>query len=135
MPDQNLLSMLEQVEEYHASLSIDHAQLESYLNTNSKEDPFIVEYFSTIMIRIVNYCLLGDTDIACEIYKKNSRYFSIIPDEFAYMVVHIEYWVGRALVSESRSEEAKAMLKGLLKRKKTDFSINTRIRRVLADIK
>jgi len=135
LPDQNLMAILEQVELYQNSLSLDLFQLESYLSTNCREDPFIIEFFSATMVRIVCYCLMGDTDIACEIYKNCSKFLPLLPEDSGYMVYHIEYWVGRALVSEERPEEAKALLKGLLKRKKCEFSLNTRIRKILSDIK
>ena len=134
MADENLAANLRLVEAYQSSIFIDTKQLESYFVTNNKEDPFIIEFFSATLIRIVSYCLMGDTDIALNIYQETCKYLCLLSEESAYIVYHIEYWAGRAMVSEERIEEAKAILKALLKKKKCEFGINNRIRSVLSEL-
>lgn len=133
LPDDILVAILEDVEQYQNSLSIDIEQLETYYAANKKGDPFIVEFYSATLMRIVMSCLLGDTDVACNIYTDTSKYLCLLPEDFGYMIYHTEYWVGRALISEERKDEARIILRGLLKRKKFEFSMNTRIRKILVD--
>lgn len=134
LSDNIIMEIIEQVEEYQASLTLYEEQLDSYLKTNSKEDPLIIEYLSTILIKVVSYCLLGDTDIACGVFKANQKYFSLLSEEYAYIISHTEYWASRALISENEPLEAKAMLKALLKKKKGEFSLNSRVRKILSEL-
>lgn len=134
LPDEYLKRILDKVEEFKNSLTLNVQKLKILLTANNKSDPDIIEYFSASLISLICNCLLGDTDIACHIYDSIKHFIVLIPEDYAYLTPHIEYWVGRALIAEERGKEAKTVLKNALKHKKHEFNIANKIKKVLGEV-
>lgn len=135
LPDEILRLILDDVQKYKQELDFSTKHLNFYLQKNvPRNEALIVEYFSAILIEVVGNSLLGEIELTSSIYEDNKAYLNMIPDDYIYMIPHIEYWVGRALVADEKEKEARAVLKSAIKRKKVEFNIVNKIKKVMNDV-
>jgi len=132
LPDEKLQIILADLNKYRQQL-ID-GLLDSK-NGSEKENSLLIEFASSTLIVIVSNCLMGETELACAIYESSKPILYKPPsDQLVYILHHIEYWVGRALIEDRRLDEAREILKASLKKKKCTLNIAHKVKQVLAGI-
>lgn len=134
LPDQTLRLILEDVSTYKQGLGMTPTELKNYLQKGPKNEGLLVDFFSAVLIETVNNSLLGETDVTVNIFEEVKPYLGMVPEDYIYMIPHIEYWVGRSLVAEEKEKDARVVLKNALKRKKAEFNIANKIKKVIADV-
>ena len=134
LPDEKLQEIIQDLNTFRQSLLDNLAENASKINDANKEYPMLADFISSTLIIIVSYCLIGETEIACTIYDSSKPYLYKYSDQFAYLLHHIEYWVGRALIEDNRTDEARDILKASLKKKKCQLNITHKVRQVLSGI-
>eukprot|EP00347_Sterkiella_histriomuscorum_P010935 403374369 len=100
-----------------------------------QDSPYFADYVSGMMLTIICYCFLGDSDIAMLFGQRLIKAVPLLPSHYNYLAVHSYYWAGRAFFAESDKKNAELMLNKARKYKKYEFPIENKIERVLADIK
>ena len=133
LPDEKLEEIIKEIDAFRLSVLNDLGIISKTRDTN-KENSILADFISSTLIMIVSYCLIGETELACNIYESSKLYLYKNPDQFSYLLHHIEYWVGRAFIEDNRVDEAKEVLKASLKKKKCHMNISHKVRQVLAGI-
>ncbi len=129
LPDEKLQIILADLNKYRQQL------IDGLLDGNDKENSLLIEFASSTLIVIVSNCLMGETELACAIYESSKPLlYKPHADQLVYILHHIEYWVGRALIEDRRLDEAREILKSSLKKKKCTLNIAHKVKQVLAGI-
>ena len=111
------------------------------LNLNSqdpsiyKDNAYFPDFISGMMLTIICYCFLGDSDIAYLFSQRLVRIIPFLPHLFTYLKVHSYYWAARSYAAESDKKGAQDLLLKAKKFKKYEFNIDSKIDRVLSDLK
>lgn len=126
VPDENLENIVEDLNDYQQMLSGSFDM--------TKSNPALPDYVSSILVNVVCNCLLGETELACEMYKSVKPSLNRLPEQYAYLIHHLEYWIGRALAEDGKINEAKEMLKASMKRKKCVLNISTKVKQALIEL-
>jgi hypothetical protein len=96
-----------------------------------KDSPHFVDYINAMMITIVSYCFLGDTDIAILFSKRLILAVPHLNSKFNYLAVHCLYWAARSYMAEGNIKGAEILLTRAKKYKKYEFPIDAKIDKVL----
>ena len=100
-----------------------------------KNSEYLVEYVSGMMLIIICYCFLGNTEIAILFSDRLVKVLPFLPLNFNYLVVHGYYWSARSHFAEENLKRASAYLIKAKKVKKYDFPIDAKLDRVLSDVR
>ncbi|CDW85401.1 UNKNOWN [Stylonychia lemnae] len=132
LPNTILLQIISNITDImrKVNLSLNCADPSTY-----KDSTYFPDYVSGMMLTIVCYCFLGDSDIAQLFSYRLIKAIVHLPQHYNYLAVHSYYWAGRSMLAESNKREAEQMLLKAKKYKKYEFSIDNKIERVLQDIK
>jgi len=129
LPDEKLIEIQEEIKAFRQSL------IKNNLTTmRNKETNYIGDYLSCTLIIIVGHFLMGETQKACREFENAEIYMSKANEQNIYLVHHLEYWMGRALVEERRLDEARDVLKSSMRKKNCVLNISAKVKIVLNDI-
>lgn len=134
LPNQILLQIISGVSEVMKRLNLNLNQEDPQIY---KDSPYLADYVSGMMLTIICYCFLGDTDIASLFSQRLIQAVPLLPSpSYNYLIVHSYYWAGRSFLAEMKKKPAEQMLHKTKKFKgKYEFVIDNKIDRVLQDIK
>ena len=96
-----------------------------------KDSPYLADYVSGMMLTIICYCFLGDSDIAYLFSQRLIKAIVLLPQQYNYLIVHSYYWAGRSHLAEMDKKGADILLNKARKYKKYEFPIDNKIERVL----
>jgi len=71
-----------------------------------RDSVYLPEYVSGMMITIICYCFLGDSDIACLFSHRLVKGALALSPKYNYLTVHSLYWCARSLMSEGDYKSA-----------------------------
>jgi len=136
LPDHKLDEIISELEKYRQELTEDFLEPQKKLNMSlmSKEMGDIGDYLSCTMIIMASNCLMGETLETIKVYESAKKYLWKAGENYSYLLHHIEYWVGKALMEEGEMSEAKEMLKSSLKRKKCVMNISHKAKLLIGEI-
>jgi len=109
------------------------------LNLNSEQpdpyfsSPYLPEYVSGMMVTVIAYCFLGDSDIAALFSDRLVAAVGHLGGAYNYLTVHSLYWAARAWLAEGEKKKAEKLLIRARRCKRCEFPIERKIEIVLAD--
>jgi len=134
LPDEKLQIILADLNKYRQTVIDDILDSKKNNIDAITENSLLAEFASSTLIVVVSNCLMGETELACAIYDSSKPILYRPSDQVTYILHHIEYWVGRALIEDRRLDDAREVLKASLKKKKCTLNIAHKVKQVLAGI-
>ena len=133
LPDEKLITIQEELKEYRESLIQNHLKIKKGFMDNF-EASYIGDYLSSSLIILASHFLMGETQQACRIFENAELYMLKASEQNNYLVHHLEYWMGRALMEERRLDEAREVLKSSMRKKNCVLNISNKVKIVLSDV-